>query len=324
MDVVRSAPGDAGTVPPPGRSLLLVLSGLMLATLIGCHSLAVVNRNNGQAVKTEAEAEGPLTTPSKYSLRIAPCVFFSDVELKRDDPLFQEVKTLPEQVYRELRLTPSESVVYVYLFEDKKRYERYMRVKHNLPERRAFFVKQVRYRSGQEDLSIYTWRGPKLQQDLSHELTHALLNGTLKKVPLWLDEGLAEYFELPRSNKGLNPAHVSQLRADLARGRRLDLARLESLTEVEQMTPVEYREAWAWVHLMLRGEPAAKRVLIDYLHQLRDVSEPPPLGPRLATVFLRPEEALEQHLEGLEIGNLEAGSEPRAPEDKVHGWLTPR
>lgn len=322
MEAVRHAPVIA-CARPARRRLGLLLSGLLLTSMLGCHSLGLVSRNQPVA-KAEPEVEANPTTPSKYSLRIAPCVFFSDVELKREDPLFQELKTLPEQVYRELRLTPSDAVVQVYLFEDKKRYDRYMKVKHNLPERRAFFVKQERMISGQQDLKIYTFRGPRIQQDLRHELTHALLNGTLKKVPLWLDEGLAEYFELPRSNKGLNPTHVQLLRRDLGRGVKLDLARLESLTEVEQMNPGEYREAWAWVHLMLRGEPAGKRVLIDYLHQLRDVNDPPPLGPRLATVFKKPEETLVQHIQELDVENIEANGEPRPAEEKMHGLLAPR
>lgn len=317
MEAVRPAPTPVLARTLLGRRGLLALGGLLLTEMLGCHSLNLVNRTQ-QAAKSETEVEGPPTTPNKFSMRIAPCVFFSDVELKREDPLFQDLKTLPEQIYRELRLTPSDAVVQVYLFEDKKRYDRYMKTKHNLPERRAFFVKQERRMSGQQDLLIYTYRGPRIQQDLRHELTHALLNGTLKKVPLWLDEGLAEYFELPRTNRGLNTAHVHLLRRDLSRGMKLDLARLESLTEVEQMNPAEYREAWAWVHLMLRGQPSAKRVLIDYLHQLRDVNDPPALGPKLATVFSNPEEVLVQHIQDLEVENLEANSEPRPPEGAIH------
>ncbi len=225
--------------------------------------------------------------------------------LKQDHPLFRDLKTLPEQVYRELQLVPSDAIVQVYLFEDRKRYEHYMKVKHNLPQRRAFFLKTETRCSHQQELNIYTFLGPKIQQDLRHELTHALLNSVLK-VPLWLDEGLAEYFELPRTSKGLNPGHIQYLRRDLARGMKLDLARLESLNQVNQMNPPEYREAWAWIHLLLRGKPAARRVLLDYLHQLQDASKPPALWERLTTVFKNPEEALAEHLISLDLEQAEA------------------
>ena len=58
---------------------------------------------------------------------------------------------------------------------------------------------QPRRFGGEEDLLVYTYWGDRIQQDLRHELTHALLHSVLKDVPLWLDEGLAEYFEMPVS-----------------------------------------------------------------------------------------------------------------------------
>ena len=87
----------------------------------------------------------------------------------------------------------------VYLFEDRDAYERFMQSRYpNLPRRRAFFVAQPRGVGGGDDLLVYTFWGERIRQDLRHELTHALLHSVLKDVPLWLDEGLAEYFELPR------------------------------------------------------------------------------------------------------------------------------
>lgn len=79
-----------------------------------------------------------------------------------------------------------------------------------------------------------------------------------------------------------------------------NLARLEKLDQVEQMRPAEYREAWAWVHLMLHSKPEAKAALLKYLQQLRTTDKPGPLQPALAAVFPSPEEALEQHLAALD------------------------
>jgi hypothetical protein len=324
MVAVPQAPDAAGRSSSRSRWLLL-LCGLLLTSMLGCHSLGLFQRSQ-QAVKSEADpvTESAPTAPSKYSLRIAPCVFYSDVELKREEPVFQDLKTLPEQVYRELQLTAADSdaTVQVYLFEDRSRYQNYMRVKHNLPERRAFFLKTERRWSGQQELLIYTFRGPKLRQDLRHELTHALVNNAAKQVPLWLDEGLAEYFELPRASKGLNASHVHQLKVELTRGMKFDLARLEALTEVSQMKDREYREAWAWVHLMLRGSPACKHVLLDYLHQLRD-GKVAQLRPQLAAVCPNPEEALVQHIQALEADD-EGPSDSTPPEERMHGLLAPR
>ena len=69
------------------------------------------------------------------------------------------------------------------------------------------------------------------------------------------------------------------------------------------MTPAEYREAWAWVHLMLRGSPEARRVLIAYLADLRTTEAPGPLRPRLAQVLPSADDALTRHLAELDTVN---------------------
>src|SRR5437660_5823070 len=114
----------------------------------------------------------------------------------------------------------------------------------DLPRRRAFFVAQPRSAGGSEELLVYTFYGEHIQQDLRHELTHALLHSVLRDVPLWLDEGLAEYFELPPDKGGVNPQHLDHLRRT-PKPFQPNLARLEGLSQVQQMTPAEYREAWA-------------------------------------------------------------------------------
>jgi len=141
---------------------------------------------------------------------------------------------------------------------------------------------------GGDELLVYTFWGENVTQDLRHELTHALLHSVLKDVPLWLDEGLAEFFELPPANGGVNFKHLEHLRRE---GFRPDLARLEQLTEVQQMNPGEYREAWAWVHLMLRTSPGARRVLLAYLAELRTTSRPGLLRPRRLPPWPYPAEA---------------------------------
>jgi hypothetical protein len=167
----------------------------------------------------------------------------------------------------------------------------------DLPERRAFFVAQPRTVGGADDLLVYTYWGDKVQQDLRHELTHAMLHSVLKDVPLWLDEGLAEYFEQPAEWKGVNYRHLEQLRGQAFK---LELARLEQLNQVKDMKPGEYREAWGWVHWMLQADPAARDVLLGYLQQLRTNPNPGPLGARLASEVPDLEEGVQRHLAKLD------------------------
>ena len=80
------------------------------------------------------------------------------------------------------------------------------------------------------------------------------------------------------------------------KGIRPDLARLEQLSEVKDMDSDRYREAWAWVYLMLRASPEAKDVLLAYLQQLRTKPNPGPLQPRLAAVIPAPDDTLDRQL----------------------------
>ncbi len=275
------------------------LSLLSFFCACGCHSLKLA-----PAVLDKAEKPEPAPVPpSQRSLPVAPFVFHSDFEIKQDEPLFRELADLREQVYKELGLPGTPKVVQVYLFEDREKYERFMRGRYpDLPKRRAFFVAQPHSVGGPEDLLVYTFWGDRIREDLRHELTHALLHSVLKDVPLWLDEGLAEYFEVPPDSEGINHQHLEQLRHAQNGPVQPDLTHLEQLSQVQQMTPAEYREAWAWVHLMLHDRSEAKSVLVNYLQQLRVNPKPGPLQPALEEVYPDLDEALRHHLAMLDTG----------------------
>jgi hypothetical protein len=262
---------------------------------LGCHSLRVTDLPNERP-----EKEPQASVPGQCTFRLSQYVFYSDFEVNRSLPLFAELAGLRDQVYRDLQLPAANTIVYVYLFKTKQRYERFMSLHYrDLPKRRAFFVAQPRMH-GAEDLLVYTYWGERIQEDLRHELTHALLHSVMTDVPLWLDEGLAEYFEVPPGWKGINYQHLDRLRPGGTPAFKPDLARLEQLSQVEQMKPPEYRESWAWVHYMLHSGPAAKKVLVDYLQELRKNKTPTALRPRLQAVDPHLEEALLGHLAKLD------------------------
>jgi hypothetical protein len=281
-----------------GRRKSALLAGVCLVLLAGCHSLKLTPQKD--------EHEPALAAPGQHSVRVSQFLFLADFKLREDLPLFQELSAMRDQIQKDLKLPSSSSVIQVYLFEDKERYESYMHAKYpQLPARRAFFVGPNRSAFGHgngNDLLVYTYWGDRIQQDLRHELTHALLHSVLMTVPMWLDEGLAEYYELPPRHRGVNAAHVAKMRHGVDGPARLNLARLELLTDddVEKMHPAEYQESWAWVHLMLHSTPEAKAALLQYLQYLRNTPAPKPLLPSLAEVFPKPEDALEKHLAKLD------------------------
>jgi len=287
------------------RACCFLFAALLL--LAGCNTLRMASLTGDRP-----ERDPVPNLASMKSFRISQFVFQADFDVPRNLPIFQELANLREQVYQELQLPPATTLIKVQLFEGRERYERFMQAKYpELPKRRAFFVAQPHAIGGGEDLLVYTYWGDRVQQDLRHELTHALLHSVLKDVPLWLDEGLAEYYEMPAGWSGVNPDHLKHLRGDAKTPFHPDLARLEDFSEVQQMTPAEYREAWAWVHLMLRGKAEAKRVLVGYLRELRTNSKPGPLRPRLVAIYPVPDDALARHLAQLDAGKVQSDTVQR-------------
>jgi hypothetical protein len=274
----------------------LLLGSVLLLAAPGCRVFTL----SDPAEKAEAQVSAPTGKPSRFTRRIAPYVFLSDTDPKNQETLFKELAELRNQVCHELQLPASERPILVYLFESQDRYERYMAARYpQLPRRRAFFIAQPRM--GGEDLTVYTYWGPRTRQDLRHELTHALLHSVLKGVPQWLDEGLAEYFEQPPQNSGVNDSHLNHIRRSVVDPFRPDLARLEGLEQVKDMSPAEYREAWAWTHFMLRGDKQSRVVLLSYLRDLRSDPTPGSLRTRLGKLMAAPEESLRRYLITLEF-----------------------
>jgi hypothetical protein len=282
-------------------SLRAAIAGLVLggaSLLSGCELLGLERQPEPIARSTQATdppSPPPVATlPGKQATRRGCYVFYHDFDLNPHDPIFASLESLPDQVYGELKLPPTNTIIQVFLFETQERYERYMfaaktgRYRH-LPSRRAYFITEPRVGGGADELKVFTWMGDHLKTDLRHELTHALLNAVLKGVPLWLDEGLAGYFELPPANDGVNPAHLEILQRGPFEP---DLARLERFDQVRQMEKPEYREAWAWVYFMLHGDPATRKVLLDYLQVLRTNPNPGPLLHRLRDVLPNPDQSL--------------------------------
>jgi hypothetical protein len=117
------------------RLTIGLLAGLLSAMPFGCTSLNIA------PVTPTATREPPPPLPGKRTIRVSQFVFLSDFELSRDLPLFKDLANLREQIHKELQIPVSTAIIQVYLFEDRERYESFMRARYpDLPRRRAFFV----------------------------------------------------------------------------------------------------------------------------------------------------------------------------------------
>ena len=187
----------------------------------------------------------------------------SDVALAPDEPVVQGLLQLRGDLAALLQLTTSEEPIYVYLFEDEAEFTAL--IERQYPElhgRRAIFVKNA------DGLTVYARWTERVDEDLRHEVAHGYLHSVLPHVPLWLDEGVAEYFENPPAEMGRNQAHIDLLSA--ARHRwSPDLMQLERLTEASQMDQLDYAEAWLWIHFCLNTTAERRVTLLQYVGSLQ-------------------------------------------------------
>jgi hypothetical protein len=194
-----------------------------------------------------------------------------------------------------LQLPPSKAPINVYLFSTDQQFKSFLRSRYpDLPDRRAFFVDK-----GETSLEVYAQWGDRVAEDLRHEVTHGYLHSIVPHIPLWLDEGLAEYFEVPRGGGGVNRPHLQHLAARLQEGWQPNLPRLEALSSPADMDQIEYAESWAWVHLLLNSRPEQKKALQEYLREVKQQGASQPLSARVAALWPRPEEIFASYVRHL-------------------------
>ncbi len=207
----------------------------------------------------------PPHLPVASSVALDELIVYSDFELPENHRLLRDLELLRADVTGQLSMPVSDEQIQVYVFKTPKRYKKFLREHFpNFPDRRAFFVET------DTRLSVYSYWGDRIAEDLRHEVCHGYLHAVVPEIPLWLDEGLAEYFECSRGDAGLNEMHLEQLlEAQDDREWQPDLAHLEQLENVSEMHQIEYAESWLWAHFFLRTTPARKQILQDYLTQCR-------------------------------------------------------
>lgn len=240
--------------------------------------------------------ERPLELPDRYTIVRDQLVIHCDFQVPARHRLLEELTARREDLRRQLAYASSDEPIHVYLFQDAERFGEFVRDEHpDFPNRRAFFIET------DTRLEVYAHWGGHVGEDLRHEVTHAYLHSVLPNIPLWLDEGLAEYFEVPRGRNGLNRSHLVRLVSRKPPGtdgpavslvsprealfRPPNLARLEKLQSNQFLTQDDYAECWAWVHFLLESSPETKLLLREYLYRLHVDGSTVPLSSRLSWRF---------------------------------------
>lgn len=178
--------------------------------------------------------------------------------------LLDELANLQLDLSATLKLEPSDKPIQIFLFRHKRNYQSYL--SQRIPQgasRQALFVK------GDKFSRVYAYAHWGYDTDIRHEGTHAILHNALPYLPLWLDEGLAEYFEVGALNRASDHPHLKALRWATRFGSAPSLAELEKKSALSDFGAREYREAWAYVHYFLHGGDDARQLLVDYLAEIQ-------------------------------------------------------
>jgi hypothetical protein len=200
----------------------------------------------------------------------------ADYQLGRDELLLNQLGDLSRDISEILGLPAPRETMHLFLFQDKETYQAYLKQHFpRVPYRRAIFIKS------KGPGMVFAAKGDEFEIDVRHECTHAVLHSVLNDLPLWLDEGLAEYFEISRIDRASNNPHLAELRKLLRNHPPPQLETLEAITDFNDLGREEYRDSFAWLHFLLHGPRAGHEELVAWLAEQQAGRQTEPLSQRL-------------------------------------------
>lgn len=189
----------------------------------------------------------------------------ADLKILRDDIESElGIRTLDEQGKPRIQIN---------LFKSHRSYARHLASRAPAgASRPACFVQ------GSDLGRVYVVHHDDWKTNVRHEVTHALLHQALHFLPLWLDEGLAVYFEAPREIRGHKHPYLSTVRWQVRFGWRPDLTDLEAREDLADMRMADYRQSWGWVEFLLHHSNESNQLLRQYLAEIESDNPPGPLS----------------------------------------------
>lgn len=219
--------------------------------------------------------------------QFGPFIFRSEFPLGGPKSVINEVRLLKDDLQKTLGIQVGNKPIEINLFKNRHTYSEYLAAR--IPEgrnRRALYVK------GKDRGRLYAFYSKDLATDLRHECTHALLHNALPFIPLWLDEGLAEYFEIVRTQRH-KPDRMKKLRFRFRW--EPSLAPLEAKRELQDMNAEDYLQSWAWVHFMLHDSEQTKSVLLRYIKRIEQSDPPGPVSRHVSAGIPNAQARLKKH-----------------------------
>ena len=183
--------------------------------------------------------------------------------------ILDEVRQLQHDLNRYIGVPAPKEKIELCLFRNEETYISFLRefFPRAPSDRRALYVK-LDNKPG----TLMVQKSKDFEVDLRHEMTHAIIHASIPAVPIWLDEGLAKYFEVPSQDRAGNHPYMSWVRWNTKFGAVPALDRLAKLETIDDMGTKEYRDSWAWTHFLIHRSPETHRLLAAYLQMLARLS----------------------------------------------------
>ena len=188
----------------------------------------------------------------------------STVSTAKLEPYLAKLHSLPSELKQSLGISVVEQPIHLVVLESRDSLDAYVkRLLPNAPSRRALYI---RHRGPG---LVLTYFNPVWLTDVRHECTHALLDASGVKVPQWLDEGLAEYFETANVNPLEHATHRVSVQSQVRFGQVADLEQLERIDSNSVMAAKDYRDAWSVTAFLLNSSVQSRNSLQVYLSDLQ-------------------------------------------------------
>lgn len=200
------------------------------------------------------------------AVMLGPVCCRADFPLIEIEEVQRDIAKLQIDLIKYLGIPEPREGIILCLFNTRETYSAFVKQRYSMAplDRPALYIKD----NGPGVLLVQ--RNDDMLLNIRHEMTHAYLNASLRNVPIWLDEGLAKYFETPEGQRGFDNPFLRSVQKNVARlfGKAPSLERLEKLQWIHQMGEREYRESWAWVHFLIHYSPLSQKLLAFYLRTL--------------------------------------------------------
>ena len=178
----------------------------------------------------------------------------------------------------------------VRIFGDEKYFFGYQRMSSSTSSNTGFYT-------GKVNEAVTYWRKDigEMMALIFHETTHALLHNVFQYLPLWLDEGIAEYFEqaIVKDNFLVVGAYPERNRNLKQRLRWKSVKDLESFLKMPNEEWDDYNKledapsrtiSWSIVYFLMETD-SGREILKNILHKVKDAGDQPNISLELFNLY---------------------------------------